>query len=150
LWSNSTVGIGRTGTVDWCTTAKTSHHLQQLSGDGFFINTTGGAITVTLPSSPQQEILLHSKIMQTLGILIMLQLVEVDQKLDGACVCATLEIEAQSVTLIYVDGTKGWKDIHDSTSNVQGASFVAATGGTDTHLQVIIKFIHSLLVDVFK
>ena len=43
-----------------------------------------------------------------------------------------MSTEAQSVTLIYVDGTKGWQDIHDSTSNVTGASFVAATGGTVT------------------
>ena len=44
-------GFGRTGTVDWCTTAKTSP-FTAVSGDGFFVNTTGGAITVTLPSSP--------------------------------------------------------------------------------------------------
>ena len=44
-------GFGRTGTVDWCTTAKTSP-FTAVSGDGFFVNTTGGAITVTLPGSP--------------------------------------------------------------------------------------------------
>jgi len=44
-------GFGRTGTVDWCTTAKTSP-FTAVSGDGFFVNTTGGTITVTLPSSP--------------------------------------------------------------------------------------------------
>ena len=44
-------GFGRTGTVDWCTTAKTSP-FTATSGDGFFVNTTGGTITVTLPSSP--------------------------------------------------------------------------------------------------
>ena len=41
-------GFGRTGTVDWCTTAKTSP-FTAVSGDGFFVNTTSGAITVTLP-----------------------------------------------------------------------------------------------------
>ena len=44
-------GFGRTGTVDWCTTAKTGP-LTAVSGKGYFINTCGGAITVTLPSSP--------------------------------------------------------------------------------------------------
>ena len=44
-------GFGRTGTVDWCTTAKTSP-LTAVSGKGYFINTCGGAVTVTLPSSP--------------------------------------------------------------------------------------------------
>ena len=41
-------GFGRTGTVDWCTTAKTSP-LTGVSGKGYFINTSGGAVTVTLP-----------------------------------------------------------------------------------------------------
>ena len=47
----TTSGMGRTGTVDWCTTAKTSP-LTGVSGNGYFINTTGGAVTVTLPASP--------------------------------------------------------------------------------------------------
>ena len=46
-------GFGRTGTVDWSTTAKTSP-FTAVSGDGFFVNTTSGGITVTLPSSPSQ------------------------------------------------------------------------------------------------
>ena len=44
-------GFGRTGTVDWCTTAKTSP-FTSVSGKGYFVNTTSGAVTVTLPSSP--------------------------------------------------------------------------------------------------
>ena len=44
-------GFGRTGTVDWCTTKKTSP-FTAVSGDGFFVDTNLGAITVTLPSSP--------------------------------------------------------------------------------------------------
>ena len=47
----STSGMGRTGTVDWCTTAKTSP-FTGVSGKGYFVNTTSGAITVTLPASP--------------------------------------------------------------------------------------------------
>ena len=44
-------GFGRTGTVDWCTTAKTSPFTSE-SGKGYFVNTTSGAVTVTLPASP--------------------------------------------------------------------------------------------------
>ena len=61
-------GFGRTGTVNWCTTAKTSP-LTVASGNGYFINTSGGVITVTLPVHHQQVILWHLKIMQILGIL---------------------------------------------------------------------------------
>ena len=47
----SQTGFGRSGSVDWCTTAKTSP-FTGVSGKGYFINTTSGAVTVTLPSSP--------------------------------------------------------------------------------------------------
>ena len=39
-------GFGRTGTVDWCTTAKTGD-FTAVNGKGYFINTTSGAVTVT-------------------------------------------------------------------------------------------------------
>jgi hypothetical protein len=44
-------GFGRTGTVDWCTTAKTAP-FTGVSGNGYFVNTTCGAVTVTLPATP--------------------------------------------------------------------------------------------------
>jgi hypothetical protein len=43
-------GFGRTGTVDWDTTAKTAS-FTAVSGNGYFVNTTSGAITVTLTSN---------------------------------------------------------------------------------------------------
>ena len=45
------VAAGRTGTVDWCTTAKTSP-FTATTAEGYFVNTTCGSVTVTLPSSP--------------------------------------------------------------------------------------------------
>ena len=42
---------------------------------------------------------------------------------------ASLLTESQSVTLIYVDSTKGWIDIHDSTSAVSGnPGYIVASG----------------------
>ena len=51
-------------------------------------------------------------------------------KINGVCGNATLSTEDQSVTLVYVDGTKGWRAVQDSTSGVIGSQFVSATGGT--------------------
>ena len=48
---------------------------------------------------------------------------------------ATLSIEGQSVTFVYVDSTQGWINTMDSTSNVRGRPpFITATGGTDNLL----------------
>jgi len=124
----TTSGMGRTGTVDWCTTAKTSP-LTVENGKGYFINTTSGAITVTLPASPSQGDIVafkdYAKTWDTNAVTVARN----GSKIASSCSCATLDTEAQSVTLIYVDGTQGWIDINDSTSNVRGAAFVTATGG---------------------
>ena len=123
-------GFGRTGTVDWCTTAKTSP-FTAVSGDGFFVNTTGGAITVTLPSSPSAGDIIALKDYANTWDTNNVTLCRNGSKINGECDNAKLTTESQSVTLIYVDGTKGWQDIQDSTSNVTGnPSFIVATGGT--------------------
>ena len=49
-------GFGRTGTVDWDTTAKTAT-FTAVSGNGLFCNTSGGAITVNLPAGSCWSIL---------------------------------------------------------------------------------------------
>jgi len=125
-------GFGRTGTVDWCTTAKTSP-LTVASGNGYFLNTTSGVITVTLPSSPSAGDIVsfkdYAKTWDTNAVTVARN----GSKIAGACLNAVLTTEAQSITLIYVDGTQGWIDIQDSTANVTGApNYVAATGGNAT------------------
>ena len=45
----SQTGFGRTGTVDWQTSIKTST-ITAVNGEGYFVNTTGGAITANLPA----------------------------------------------------------------------------------------------------
>jgi len=124
-------GFGRTGTVNWCTTAKTSP-LTVASGNGYFINTTGGVITVTLPASPSAGDIVAFKDYANTWDTNKVTIGRNGSKINGDCSCAVLNTESQSVTLIYVDGTKGWQDIHDSTANISGASYVAATGGTVT------------------
>jgi hypothetical protein len=124
-------GFGRTGTVDWCMTAKTSP-LTVVSGNGYFINTTGGTITVTLPSSPSAGDIVAFKDYANTWDTNKVTVGRGGSKINGICEDATLNTESQSVTLIYVDGTKGWQDIHDSTSNVTGAAFISASGGNTT------------------
>jgi hypothetical protein len=42
-------GFGRTGTVDWQTSSiKTSNNYSSKSGEGYFVNTTGGAFTMLI------------------------------------------------------------------------------------------------------
>jgi len=125
-------GFGRTGTVDWCTTAKTAP-FTGVSGKGYFVNTTCGAVTVTLPATPSAGDIIsiadYASTWQTNAV----TLCRNSSKINGACNNTALNTEGQSITLVYVDSTRGWKNTMDSTSNITGApSYIVATGGTIT------------------
>jgi hypothetical protein len=122
-------GFGRTGTVDWCTTAKTAP-FTGVSGNGYFVNTTSGVVTVTLPATPSAGDIIsiadYASTWQTNAVTICRN----SSKINGICNNASLSTEGQSITLVYVDATRGWKNTMDSTSNVTGAAYITATGGT--------------------
>ena len=124
-------GFGRTGTVDWCTTAKTSP-FTSVSGNGYFVNTTSGAVTVTLPASPSAGDIISLKDYANTWQTNNVTLANNSSKINGICGNADLNTEDQSVTLIYVDSTKGWRVVQDSTSSVSGSAYITATGGTIT------------------
>ena len=124
-------GFGRTGTVDWDTTAKTAS-FTAVSGEGYFVNTTSGAITVTLPAGSAGSIVSLKDYASTWNTNNVTVTPNGTDKINGENSNATLDTQDQSVTLVYVDSTKGWRAVQDSTSDVTGATFITATGGTIT------------------
>jgi len=123
----SQTGFGRTGTVDWCTTAKTSP-LTATSGKGYFINTCGGAVTVTLPSSPTAGDIVSLKDYKNTWDNNKVTVGRGGSKIFGLCLDASLNTEGQTVSLVYVDGTQGWMNVQ-TDATVQGTTYVTATGG---------------------
>ena len=124
-------GFGRTGTVDWCTTAKTSP-FTAVSGDGYFVNTTSGAVTVTLPASPSAGDIVSVADYTGTAATNKITLGRNSSKINGACSDFDIEQNDSSVTLIYVDGTEGWRVTKATTPVVVQNSFMSATGGTIT------------------
>jgi len=125
-------GFGRTGTVNWCTTAKTSP-FTATNGSGFFINTTGGAVTVTLPSSPSAgDIVAFSDYASTFACN-NLTICRNSSLINGGAFNTIISTSGIAATLVYVDGTRGWKQINDATENISGTpTFINASGGTVT------------------
>ena len=123
-------GFGRTGTVDWDTTPKTAT-FSAVSGNGYFVNTTAGVITVNLPAGSAGAIVSladYAATWQTNNVTVTPNGTD---KIGSLNENATLSTEGQSVTFVFVDATQGWINTMDSTSNVRGAPpFVIATGGT--------------------
>jgi hypothetical protein len=131
----SQTGFGRTGTVDWDTTAKTAS-FTAVSGNGYFVNTTSGAITLTLPASPSAGDIVAFK---DYAFTFATNNLTVDGNgspiggVDGI-ILPTYNTNGTSKTFIYVDGTKGWLVTNESTDTSQesNAQYVTATGGTVT------------------
>jgi hypothetical protein len=119
-------GFGRTGTVDWDTTPKTAT-FSAVSGNGYFCNTTAGVITVNLPAGSAGAIVSVADYLGTFQTNNLTVSPNGSEKIFGQNGDATLSTEGQSVTFVYVDGTQGWINVQDSTSNVTGETFICAS-----------------------
>ena len=124
----SQTGFGRTGTVNWDTTAKTAS-FTAVSGVGYFVNTTSGAITVTAPASPSAGDIFGIKDYAGTFATNNVTVNRNGSLVDGTTSNATLETNQLSVFFVYVDGTQGWKATQSDAGDY-GARYVAASGGT--------------------
>jgi hypothetical protein len=128
----SQTGFGRTGTVDWVTTPKVTGDspVTAATGSGYFLNTTGGAITINLPAGSAGSIVSMADYAATWQTYNVTVAANGSEKIGGDTNDAILNTEGQSVTFVYVDGVQGWVNTMDSTSNVRGqVPFIVATGG---------------------
>jgi hypothetical protein len=124
-------GFGRTGTVNWQTTLKTAN-FTAVNGEGYFINTTSGAVTMTLPSSPSVGDIVAVKDYARTFDTNALTIARNGSNMDGAAGDSIFSTEGLSATLIYMDATKGWSLINDDATTQVGAQYVEASGGNTT------------------
>ena len=123
---------GRTGTVDWCTTAKTSP-FTAATATGYFVNTCGGAVTVTLPASPSAGDIVSLKDYKDTWATACknVTLARNSSKIFGLCIDASLSTSGQVVSMVYVDATQGWENVQTDTT-VKGSEYINASGGNAT------------------
>jgi hypothetical protein len=125
-------GFGRTGTVDWQTGSIKTATFTAANGEGYFADTSSSAFTMNLPAGSAGNIVSvvdYTNTFQTNALTIA---PNGSQKIGGVAASIALSTEGQSITLVYVDDTEGWKNVQDSTSNVTGNPNLVATGGTVT------------------
>ena len=126
-------GFGRTGTVDWQTTPKTAN-FTAVNGEGYFVNTTSGAITMTMPSGSAGAIVSIQDYNKTFDTNNLTITPASGEKINGGTADGNLLIttEGQGLTFVYVDSTVGWKTVHENEFTQGGSNFIVATGGTIT------------------
>ena len=117
--------------IDWDTTAKTAS-FTAVSGNGYFVNTTSGAITVTLPAGSAGDIVGISDYASTFQTNNVTITPNGTDKINGINDSAILSTQGIAVSLVYVDSTRGWKSVTGSDNDTTGAAFITATGGTIT------------------
>ena len=125
-------GFGRTGTVDWQTTKKTAT-FTAANGEGYFVDTSGGAVTMNLPSSPSAGNIVAVKDYSGDFATNNLTIGRNGSPINGAnSADVVVSTDGASIVLVYVDGTQGWVATQDDSSTFSGESFIVATGGTVT------------------
>jgi len=128
----SQTGFGRSGSVDWQTTPKTST-FTAASGEGYFIN-SGSAITANLPAGSAGAIVAFSDYARNFATYPFIIAPNGSEKIGGVAETLQLDVNGQAITLVYVDSTKGWVNVQNAEDTEVGtaAAFITATGGTIT------------------
>ena len=135
--SGATLSVGGSvsgieGIVSWDTTPKTSA-FTAVAGNGYFVDTSSAAITVTLPASPSAGDLVGIKDYKLTADTNNITIARNGSKIQGITNNFIINTEGRSVTLIYVDATQGWLITGASqASDIVSPTFTAATGGTIT------------------
>jgi len=121
-------GFGRSGSVNWDTTAKTAG-FTGVSGNGYFINTTAGTITVNLPASPSAGDIMAIKDYTGTFATNTCTVGRNGSNIRGAASDFSFEKNNSGGVFIYVDGTEGWQVFLDGSDLDAQKTFIEATGG---------------------
>jgi len=122
--------FGATGSASWTTTVKTSG-FTAVAGEGYFVNTTSGPISVNLPAGTAGAVVAFKDYANTFDTSALTLVQNGSDKIGGSTVNAKLNTEGIAATLIFVDSTQGWLVTDDGLqSRASTAQYVTATGGT--------------------
>ena len=122
-------GFGRTGTVNWDTTPKTST-VTAASGVGYFVDTSAGQVIVNLPAGSAGAIVAIADYANTADTNKIVVNANGSEKIQGVASSAfEIVVEGGSVTLVYVDSTQGWRPTDASTaaSITENDTFICAS-----------------------
>ena len=126
-------GFGRTGTVDWQTGSIKTGTFTAVNGEGYFVDTSSGVSTANLPAGSAGAIVSFADYTRTFNSNNLTISANGSEKIGGIASDLILDVNGQSLTLIYVDGTEGWINVQNAEDTETGIpQFITASGGTIT------------------
>jgi len=123
-------GFGRSGSVDWQTTPKTTT-FTAVNGEGYFVNSPS-ALTMNLPAGSAGAIVAVSDYARNFATYNFTISPNGSEKIGGIAADAVLTTSGQAATFVYVDSTKGWVNVQNADETTTGVGYLVATGGSIT------------------
>jgi hypothetical protein len=124
--------FGATGSASWTTTVKTSG-FTAVAGEGYFVDTTSGAISVNLPAGSAGAVVAFKDYLGTFDTNALTLVQNGSDKIGGSAVNAILDTEGIAVTLVFVDSTQGWlvtdSGLQSEAPLPYSADFLVIAGG---------------------
>ena len=122
-----------TSDIDWQTGDIKTGDFTAVAGKGYFVNTTSGTITATLPASPSAGDFVALKDYAATFGSNSLTIARNGSNIQGAATNSFISTNRASVVLQFIDATKGWLYlVENNVSDLEQALYVTATGGTIT------------------
>ena len=125
-------GFGRTGTVDWQTGSIKTSDFTAANGEGYFVNTTSGAVIVTLPGSPSAGNIVAIADYAGTAASNNITINRNSSPFESGTSNGILTTNRQTATFVYVDGTQGWLAVNSNDQGFIAPAYVAASGGNST------------------
>ncbi|MDA8915510.1 hypothetical protein N9J01_00245 [bacterium] len=134
--NGTSVSLGASGSipaVSWQSVKTDSDSpVTLVAGNGYFMDTTSGAITATLPGSPSAGDTIAIKDYAGTFATNNLTIGRNGNNIQGVANDSLISTNRASIILVYSDATKGWLYTVESNVDFLGPLYVTATGGTVT------------------
>ena len=119
--------------ISWDTTAKTANFTAE-TNKGYFINTTSGEVTITLPATPVAGSFIGIKDYALTAQTNNITIAPNGNKIQGLTTNFIINTQGGAANLVYVDSTQGWLtfDAAQASDIAEQALYITATGGTIT------------------
>ena len=123
----SQTGFGRTGTVDWQTGSIKTTTFTATNGEGYFADTSSGAFTMNLPAGSAGAIVSVADYTRTFVTYNLTVSPDGSEKIGGVAADASLNVDGQSATFVYVDANEGWINIQETQTSQTGTTYICAS-----------------------
>jgi len=130
--TNSGTANGFGDSLEWQTSDIKTSTFTAVAGKGYFVNTTGGAITVNLPAGSagaQIGLLDYAGTWDTNTCTVS---ADGSEKIQGSTDDAFFSRDREALQIIYVDSTQGWVITSVADQKGSQALYISASGGTET------------------